>query len=174
MTDVGWFGGSEPRSEDEDRFLKHLRIRASGWSVPGLLPEASGCLAVLTPLIVTVSHPALEGSFGLTELQVGYWSATSWGLKLEGEWGDGSLLDNGGDDTDLHVQGVQEDPEFFAALAADWLEAQLLRPVERAEWLKGARVVAYRVRLAGGGQTLATQGSWLRTRRSPNRTVALS
>ncbi len=174
MTDGGWFQGDEPRSEDEARFLARLRELAPGWSVSGLLPEGSGCLAVLTPLFVNVQHPSLWDGFGLTELQVGYWPPASSGLRLEGEWGNEYLLDNGGDDTDLRIQGVSAEPEFFAEAAATWLEAQLLRPIERLDWMKGDRVVATRVRLAGGGQTLAKRGSWLGTRRRADRTARLN
>lgn len=174
LTDHGWFQGDKPRTEDEARFLSRLSELASGWSVSGLLPEASGCLSVLTPLFVNIEHPSLRGEFGLTELQVGYWPPTSSGLRLEGEWGNDYLLDNGGDGTDLRIQGVSAEPEFFAEAAATWLKAQLLRPIERLDWMKGNRVVATRIRLAGGGQTLARRGSWLRTRREPDRTTRLN
>lgn len=85
VTDREWFPGEEPRSEDKTRFLVHLRRLAASWTVPGLTPKASGCLTVLTPLLISVRHPALTGGPALTELQVGYWPPTSKGLRLEGE-----------------------------------------------------------------------------------------
>ena len=174
MTEGDWFQGDEPRSDDEVRFLARLRGLADGWHLPGLPPERTGCLAVLTPLLVTVEHPSLRGGFGLTELQVGYWPPKPTGLRLEGEWGDEYLLDNGGDLTDLRIEGVSAEPEYFAEAAANWLRAQLLRPIERLEWSKGDRIVATRIRIAEGGQTLASRGSWFRTRRRADRMARLN
>ena len=171
---AGWFLGDEARTKDEARFLARLRERASAWSVLGVRPDASWCHAVFVPLVVGVDHPCLADQGGLTSLQVGYWPPTSMGLRLEGEWGDHHLLDNGGDDTDLRVQGLPGEPEFFADSAAMWLETQLLRKIDRMEWLDGERVAASRIRLADGGQTLARRGSWLRTRRHPDRTTRLN
>ncbi len=170
----GWFTGDRPRTDDEARFLARLRERASAWSLPGLRPDGSWCLASLVPLFLWVDHPCLAGEVGLTSLHIGYWPLTSKGLRLQGEWGDNHLLDNGGDDTDLRVQGITGEPEFFADAAATWIETQLLRPIERMEWLDGDRVAASRIRLAGGGQTLTRRGSWLRTRRHPDRTTRLN
>lgn len=174
MTDAGWFSGDEPRTDDEARFLARLRELASGWPVPGLGPEATWCLTALVPLLVAVDSPSLAGEVGLTSLHVGYWPPTPQGLRLEGEWGDDHLLDNGGSETDLRIQGVSGEPEFFADATAAWLATQLLRPIDRMDWLHGDRVVATRIRLGGGGQTLVRRGSWLRTRRDPDRTTRLN
>lgn len=173
MTGGDWFRGAEPRSEDEARFLARLRELADGWQVPGLLPEGSAYLAVLTPLVATVEHPLLRGGFGLTQLQVGYWPPSPSEMRLEGQWGDDHLLDNGGDATDLHIVGVSGEPEFFAEAAASWLLAQLVRPIERLDWIKGDRIVATQIRIAEGGQTLSSRGSWFRTRRQADRTARL-
>ena len=123
MTDTShaatcWLPGDQPRTEDEARFLAHLRERASAWSVPGLRPDRSWCLAALVPLLVGVDHPCLSGEVGLTSLHVGYWLPTSNGLRLQGEWGDDHLLDNGGDDTALPVQGSPGDPGYLPGEAA--------------------------------------------------------
>lgn len=174
VTGAGWFSGDEPRTDDERRFLARLGELASGWAVAGVGPEATWCLTALVPLLVAVDIPALRGEVGLTSLQVGYWPPTSYAVRLEGEWGDGHLLDNGGDATHLRIQGVSGEPELFADAAATWLATQLLRPIDRMDWVRGDRVVATRIRLAGGGRTLVRTGSWLRTRRDPDRTTRLN
>ena len=171
---TAWFPGDAPRTEDEARFVARLRERASAWGAYGIQPDVSWCHAVFVPLVVGVDHPYLVGQGGLTSIQVGYWPPTSKGLRLEGEWGDDHLLDNGGDDTDLRVQGIPGEPEFFATAAVTWIETQLLRKIERLEWLDGERVAASRIRLADGEQTVARRGSWLRTRRKPDRTSRLN
>jgi hypothetical protein len=169
-----WFAG-DWRSEDERRFLHALRMRAASWDIEGLKPAASQTLGVMVTLIVVVEDPRLEGLDGLTSVQVGYRPPEAEvGVRLQGEWGDDYLLDNGGDDTDLWVQGVAAEPEDFAQMAASWMERQLRRPLERLAWLDGDRVVASRVRLAEGGQTLVREGSWLRTiRRDPDQVTRL-
>lgn len=172
--DAGWFQGDKPRSEDEARFLARLRGLAADWTASGLLPAGTGCLTALTPLLVTVEHPLLREGSGLTELQVGYWPPSASGIRLQGEWGNEYLLDNEGDPTDLRVEGVSAEPEFFAETAASWLEAQLQRPIERLDWVKGGHTVATRVRLAEGGQTLTSRGSWFRTRRRADRVTRLN
>jgi hypothetical protein len=174
VTDAGWFSGDEPRTDDEVRFLARLRDLASGWYVAELSPDATWCLTALVPLLVAVDCPSLAGEIGLTSLHVGYWPPTAHGLRLQGEWGDSHLLDNGGDDTDLRIQGISGEPEFFADATAKFLATQLLRPIDRMEWVNGDRVVATRIRLGGGGQTLGRRGSSLRTRREPDRTTRLN
>jgi len=174
VTEAGWFSGDEPRTDDEVHFLARLGDLATGWPVAGLSPDATWCLTALVPLLVAVDCPSLAGEVGLTSLHVGYWPPTAHGPRLQGEWGDGHLLDNGGDDTDLRIQGISGEPEFFADATATWLATQLLRPIDRMEWVNGDRVVATRIRLGGGGQTLVRRGPWLRTRREPDRTTRLN
>ncbi len=167
-----WFAGDQPRTVDEKRFLARLRVRASAWTVSGLTPEASSCLAVMIPLIVDVAHPFLARESGLTRVEVGYWPPTRAGVRLEGEWGDGHLLDNGGDGTDLRIQGLDGDPEFFADAAAAWISAQLLRPLERLDWGPAGHVHASEIRLVDG-QTLVHEGRWFRRRGRPDRVTRL-
>lgn len=173
VTDAVWFEGDAPRTDDEVRFLARLRELASGWIVAGLGPDATSCLTVLVPILVLVDIPALAGEVGLTSLHVGYWPPEH-GLRLEGEWGDNHLLDNGGDDFDLRIGGISEEPEFFAEAAAMWLATQLLRPIDRMDWVSGDRIVATRARLSDDGKTLVRRGSWFRTRREPDRTTRLN
>lgn len=174
VTDGGWFSGDEPRTDDEARFLARLRELAPDWPVAGLVPDGTWCSTGMVPLFVAVDCPSLAGEVGLTSLHVGYWPPTGHGLRLQGEWGDAYLLDNGGDDTDLHIQGVPAKPEFFADAAGTWLATQLLRPINRLEWVKGNRVVAMRVQLGDAGKTLVRRGSSLRTRRRPDATIRLN
>ena len=170
---AAWFTGDEPRTEDEARFLDRLRVRAVDWDVPGLDPSASWCLAKLVCLLVVVPSPSLVGLNGLHSIQVGYYPAGKV-LRLEGEWGEDHLLDNGGDERDLRVDGVAADPEWFADLSADWIGQQLLRPLVRAEWLDGSSVVATQTRLDDTGFVLSRSGSWFKMRREPDRMIRLN
>jgi len=170
-----WFSEARPRTEDEERFLTRLRERASAWQVPGLSPDASYCDDGLVPLVAMVDHPILVSEGYQASVQVGYWPIGSKGLvRLEGELGFDLLLDGPLDDYDLLIQGVWGEPEFFADAAATWIQQELRRPLERLEWLDGQRVAASRIRLADSGQKLVRRGSWLRTRRAPDRTSRLN
>jgi hypothetical protein len=170
---TGWFGGDLPRTEDESRFLSRLRNRVLAWDSAVVDSSDSWCIAKLVPLVVGIEHARLSTEGALTCIQVGYWPPASGAIRLEGEWGDSHLLDNGGGGGDLRVQGIAADPEFFADLASDWIESQLRRPIERLEWFRGERVAASRIRLADTGQVLARRGSRLQTRRPPDRTTRL-
>jgi hypothetical protein len=55
-------------------------------------------------------------------------------------------------------------------MLADWLEAQLRRPVDRMDWMNAdGEVIASEWRLVDSGRRVATEGSWLRRRRVPTR-----
>ena len=170
---TAWFTGDEPRNDDEARFLDRIRTRAVDWEVPGLDPSASWCLARLACLLVVVPSPSLAGLDGLHSIQVGYYPAGKL-LRLEGEWGEDHLLDNGGDERDLRVEGVEAEPEWFADLSADWIGQQFLRPLERREWLDGSRVVAAQTRLGDTGFVLSRSGSWFKSRKEPDQAVRLN
>ena len=168
-----WFTGDAPRTEDEARFLTRVRERSVTWAVPGLESAASWSLAKLVCLLLVVASPSLDGLKGLHSVQVGYYPPGN-PLRLEGEWGDDHLLDNGGDEHDLRLAGVEGEPEWFADIAADWMQRQLLRPLERREWLDGSTVVAQQTRLSDSGFLLARSGSRFRSRRAPDRTLRLN
>jgi len=168
-----WFGGDDPRTEDETRFLARLREHAGGWAARGVVPGDTWCLASMVPLLVVVPHPSLQGRRGLTTLQVGFLPPESGSQRLLGEWGSDYLLDAGGDDTDLSVEGVAGPAELFADLAASWVDTQLGQAMELLEWRRRDRVVASRIRLTDPGKVLVSEGPWRRTRRAPDRRVRL-
>ncbi|MFQ1001038.1 hypothetical protein [Modestobacter sp. SSW1-42] len=165
-----WFTGAEPRNDAEACYLATVRELAPSWDVAGLRPEQTSVLTVLTPLLLTVQLVGLPADVAL---QVGYWFDPPRGPGLEGEWGDRYLLDAHLDGADgLTVFGLTAAPEEFAAWTADWLLAQLRRPVERLDWADpDGRVTASQWRLADTGLPLTREGrrSWRRRRRPPDR-----
>ena len=92
-----WFSGDAPRNQDETTFLEQLRQAAQDWDSLGVAPEDTLVWTALNPLYVQVEVPQLshDPKDGIS-LQVGYWPAPASGLCLQGEWGDGHRLDNGG------------------------------------------------------------------------------
>ena len=164
-----WFTGAAPRNDTEARYLATLQSLAATWDIGGLRPEHTSVLTVMTPLHMTVELVGLPAD---VTLQVGYWLEAPHGPGLEGEWGDNHLLDNhvyGADG--LTVQGLTASPEQFATWTADWLLAQLRRPVERLDWAGPDGTVTSQWRLADTGLSLTWQGTrrWRRRRQPPDR-----
>ena len=168
--DDAWFAGDAPRDDDERAFLDVLRERAAAWDVPRLEPAHTRTRTVLRPLHLTVDLAGLPPD---VNLQIGWWPADGDGHQLDGEWGDRSLLDGGRPDAGmLMVMGLRADPGRFASWAADWLHAQLRRPVEREEWWRaGGRVIASRWRLADTRVVLWSAGFPSLRHRPPDRVV---
>lgn len=140
---LAWFTGGDPRDEREQTFLDTGRDLASSWAVPGVLPEHTSSGTFIRPLFLTVDVPGLPAT--LANLQVGYWppSAGPFGHALEGEWGDDLVLDNHVYGREgLTVFGLDASPEEFGTWAVKWLQRQLLRPLERREWLDDSGHVA--------------------------------
>ncbi|MBD7950986.1 hypothetical protein [Oerskovia rustica] len=162
MTDDTWFSGDEPRTPHEQAFLAGLRAGAARWDLAGLDPDLTGADTSRDPLLVTVDLPVV-GAF----LQIAFWaddSLHSW--RLTGGWGDQHVLDNHSDGPDdLTVLGVVAGAETFGAWAADWLDRQLHRPVEKLDWLVHGQVAKTRWQLAGSGRHLRTTGSIFPARR---------
>jgi hypothetical protein len=165
-----WFAGAAPRNQPEARYLATLRELAATWDVADLRPGHTSVLTVLAPLHLTVELVGLPAD---VTLQVGYWLDAPHGPGLEGEWGDRNLLDSHVDGPDgLTVQGLTASPEQFATWTADWLVAQLKRPVERLDWTaEDGAVTTSQWRLADTGLSLAWQGTrrWRRRRQPPDR-----
>ncbi len=87
---------------------------------------------------------------------------------MEGQWGNGYVLDNHDrDGYNLEVTGLDESPETFGGFAARWLERQLLRPVERRDWMRNGQVRYSRWCLSDTGEVLASSGGLLRHPRTP-------
>jgi hypothetical protein len=165
---AAWFADGVPRNDAEARYLATLQSLAATWDVSGLRPEHTSVLTVMLPLHLMVELAGLPND---VTLQVGYWLEAPYGPGLEGEWGDRHLLDNHVDGPDaLTVRGLSASPEQFATWTADWLLAQLQRPVERLDWLGRDGAVTSQWRLADTGLSLTWQGArpWRRTRRPPD------
>ncbi len=161
-----WFPmhDSEPRGDEEVRFLNRLRERAAAWVAPHIYPDDTEATARIEPLLVTVDIdqvPSLPGnSPSLNILQVAFYVYPT-GLALEGCWGSRYLL-NDFDPADpdcLVVRGVPVEPEQLADWAAAWLEVQLSRPVSREEWSAGTNVTYCRWVLEDSGKILAAHGT---------------
>ena len=96
-------------------------------------------------------------------LQVAYWHDGPSGRTLEGEWGDSHILDNHVYDGDgLTIIGLEEAPDTYGHFAANWLERQLKRPVERLDWLQAGQVKETIWRLPDSGKIVARSGRSLR------------
>ena len=168
MAEDVWFAGDPPRDAGERRFLDALRERAARWDVAGLDTSHTRTRTVLRPLHLTVDLTGLPPD---VNLQIGWWPDDGNGHQLDGEWGDSALLDGGRVDSGmLTVTGLHATPDQFASWTADWLQTQLIRPVERDEWLRaGDRVVASRWRLVDTGVVLWSAGFPSLRRRPPDR-----
>lgn len=161
MLDLERFQGDSPRTPDEEEFLPAIGSGIDGWSIDGVDLESFMVLDDLVPLVVTLDVPGIDLPAGLCTLQIGYWHDGPDGRLLEGEWGNSSLLDSHVCDADgLTVIGLSEAPDTYGTLAAHWLERQLLRPVERLDWLRGDEIRTTRWRLADSGKTIAESGRW--------------
>ncbi len=168
-----WFSGDEPRDDREHAFLDTVRDEARTWQVPGLRPEDTAAGAFILPLHLSVDIPGLPGA--VANLQVGYWPPDRgpYGHALEGEWGDKYHLDSHVYGRDgLTVFGLSASPAQFGHWAATWLHDQLMRPIERREWLDEAgKVAATRYVLADTDFVLRQTGFSIvrRFRRPPDR-----
>jgi len=161
IRDVFWFGGATPRSDEEAVFLGTLRSDAAAWDLD-VAPDDTTSFTGLVPLYVDVSVPGLPlGTNRYTILQGAYWAGGPAGLTLRAEWGDTYLLDGGGHDNDLRLEGVGLGAAQAASMLASWFKAQLRRPIDRFDWVAaGGGVVASEWRLVDTGSRVASEGSW--------------
>ena len=167
MVGGGLFEGDPPRTDAEARFLDALGSFAAASPVPGMAGPFD-VLAQIAPLVVTLDLPGINVTPAICNLQVGYWESNRFGPSLEGQWGDGYVLDSYDRDGDnLEVTGLDESPETFDGFAARWLERQLLRPVERRDWMRNGDVRYSRWCLSDTGRILARSGALLRLPRNP-------
>lgn len=166
-----WFGGDEPRTREEARFLAALRSHQQVWRDAELSPRCTRTLARLLPLHVQIDLPAIPPEH--LNLQVGYWSADGRRIGVEAEWGNGHLLD-GHHAERLEIFGLPAEPEQLADMAARWLAVQLARSVDRSDWVASTgAVLASRWNLADQGEVVGQFGRlpWRIKRRPPDRVV---
>jgi hypothetical protein len=157
MDTAAVLNGDSPRSDEEAAFLAAFADHVAGWAFEDMSLKSFRVIT-LVPLIVVVDVPGLSAPQGQCTLQVGYWTDGPYGTAVEGQWGDAHLLDDHTYTSDgLTVIGLEAAPEVFASFAAGWLHRQLLRPVNRHDWLKGGKVVASRWQLGDSGLVLRTQ-----------------
>ncbi|MEV8085775.1 hypothetical protein, partial [Pseudarthrobacter oxydans] len=62
----------------------------------------------------------------------------------------------------LTIIGLEEAPDTYGHFAANWLERQLKRPVERLDWLQGGQAKESTWRLQDSGKIIARSGRSLR------------
>jgi hypothetical protein len=162
---TSWFGGDEPRTEDEARFLAVLRAHDEAWRSAGVEPSGTTVLTGLVPLHVQVDLPGLPAD--RVNLQVAFWTTGPRGTGVEGQWGDDHLLD-GGTAGGMEVFGLPADPEELAGFAVRWLTRALAAPVDRADWVgRDGEVVASRWVLAESGAVVGSRGTPPRSRLRP-------
>lgn len=153
-------------------FLGELRRDNWAWAERGLRPQDTGVMDWQDTVVVMVYVPWV-GS-GYRNLQVGYSPRHPHSDILSCEWGDEWVLDGG--TSDLTVTDRALTPVAAAQTAAEWIIAQLARPVERDDWLsRSGRVVASRWRLSDTGEVLGTIGNPLiRWMREPTTTLQVN
>lgn len=162
MTAHGQFQGDRARTPEEEKFLKELARGIAGWPPTNPKLESFKVFARIKPLVVILDVPGIETPDACT-LQVAYWHDGPSGRTLEGEWGDSHVLDNHVYDGDgLTIIGLEEAPDTYGHFAANWLERQLKRPVERLDWLQGGQVKESTWRLQDSGKIIARSGRSLR------------
>jgi hypothetical protein len=168
MTALGQFQGDRARTPEEEKFLKELACGIVGWSLTHPQLDSFRVFAGIKPLVVILDVPGVEVPRGTCTLQIAYWHDGPNGRTLEGEWGDSHLLDNHVYDGDgLTIIGLEEAPDTYGHFAADWLDRQLKRPVERLDWLRGGQVKESTWRLADSGKLIARNGRLLRLPSKP-------
>ena len=162
MTVHGQFHGDRARTPEEEKFLKELARGIAGWPPTNPKLDSFKVFARIKPLVVILDVPGIETPDACT-LQVAYWHDGPSGRTLEGEWGDSHVLDNHVYDGDgLTIIGLEEAPDTYGHFAANWLERQLKRPVERLDWLQGGQVKESTWRLQDSGKIIARSGRSLR------------
>jgi hypothetical protein len=170
VLDLERFHGDSPRTPDEEDFLRGLARGIEEWSFADVQVESFTVLARLVPLVVTLDVPGIGLRSGACTLQVGYWHDGPDGRSLEGEWGNELILDSHVYDADgLTIIGLAEAPRTYGNIAAGWLERQLLRPVERLDWLRGDQIRTTTWRLADSSTTIAGSGGWRLPGMQPSR-----
>lgn len=162
--------GDSPRTPEDEEFLRGLATGIEDWSSADVQLESFTVHAALVPLVVTFDVPGIEFQSGVLILQVGYWHDGPDGRVLKGKWCNQSILDSHVYDTDgPTVIGLAESPRTYGTFAAGWLERQLMRPVERLDWLRGDQIRAAIWRLAESGENLGGAGRWRLLGKPPGR-----
>jgi hypothetical protein len=168
-----WFSGHGRDARDE-AVLVELRRQVSLAGLADVSAEDTrASVPPDQPLLLTVQVPGLREVRGAPELQVGVAPDEPTALCLVGLWETwGYVLDGA-----LEIFGptLDQSAGSLASAALGWLEQQLRRPVERAEW-SDWRTGTKRVwRFADDGEVLCVdRGVWrARRRRAPDRVVRL-
>jgi hypothetical protein len=163
-----WFSGDAGRTDDEREFLDRLRQAAALWTNDAKQADTSTFAWEFGPLTVGVKVPKLTTTFNM--LWVSYWVTDPARRVLEGAWGDNHIADDyeGDRDEDLTVAGVDAEPAQFATWCADWMNAQLKRPVVREEWGPSGQVAVWK--LADTNRRRGVKGPWWK-RTGPPTTV---
>ena len=146
-------------SEEEERFVAAVRREsAAALAAAGIGPERSRLLPFMATVVAELDMltVALGRDTAAVQLHLEYFAGSK-GLQLDGCWSSGYVLDDVvfGSDQSLVVQGLRKSPEEFGAMAANWLESQLRRPVIRRTWSRGE---CQRSSLIVGDRTLRREG----------------
>ncbi len=169
-----YLDASSAQTSDEARYVVRLDLLLPDALGDRVAPSEVGSLQYGGVLIwLTVPDlPDGESPVINNHLQVLY-NANS----LGGYWGCSHLWDEYDERNPEHLcvpnSGVE--PEDVAEGAANWLRAQLHRPLVRQEWDRRGRAAARRWVLTDTGTVIGSRG-WLfrRDRRAPDRVVPLA
>ncbi|GAA1750612.1 hypothetical protein [Kocuria aegyptia] len=175
MASVHPFRGDSSRTSSEQEFLEALAAYIAEWAVPGVPARSFEVFARIHPLVVMTEVPGVDVPAGRCTLQIGYWDDRRGCRALEGEWGDGYLLDSHVYSSDgLTVFGLHEEPGTYGNLAGKWLERRLPRRVDRQDWVRKGTLVRSRWVLPDTGKRVAQtiNADWF-VRGAPDRVTRL-
>jgi hypothetical protein len=168
MTAHGQFQGDRARTPEDEKFLNAFATGVARWPLTHPKLDSFRVFAGIKPLVLVLDVPGVDVSPGTCTLQIAYWHDGPNGRMLEGEWGDNHLLDNHDYNADgLTIIGLEEAPDTYGQFAANWMERQLERPVERLDWLQAGQVRESTWRLADSGKSIARRGTSLRLPSKP-------
>jgi hypothetical protein len=169
-----WFAG-QGRNHADEAVLAAVRRQVSESGLADVRPEDTAAATLEDqPLVLTVRVPGLDAVRGRPEFQVGVDPEEPTDACLLGAWETwGYVLDVG-------VCGfIRPDPDRspagLAAGAVSWLQEQLRRPVQCAEWDLRRGKTKRVWRFADDGELLASDFGTgrLRRRRAPDRVAIL-
>lgn len=156
MTSVNPFRGDDSRTSGEQEFLEALAAYITDWVILGVSAQSFEVVAQVHPLVVMTQVPGVDVPAERCTLQIGYWDDHQGRRALEGEWGDEYLLDSHVYSSDgLTVFGLHEEPGTYGTLAGKWLERQLLRRVDRQDWIRKGTLIRSRWVLPDTGMRVA-------------------
>lgn len=147
-----WFACSDA-TPSQEAFLKPLRARAAAWGAYGIGSDDTLVYEYTDPVrliaAVDVYDPDANLIVGTVRIEFD-------GAALRGRWGSSHFCDaiDPADPDSIGIERPGITPEEAARLAADWLESQVRRPLERQDWRRDGTTFHRRWVLADSGTVL--------------------